>query len=150
MNFPLQTNIKYKTNLNPDVITKRLLKISSGPTKSYEGQIDKLTFDIKRIINYRNSLLPKITGNIRAESDGTIIDVDMRPNRILTIFIGIWFGCVGLLGFLFLPNPMALFPLVLLIFGVFMTIYFFKKETNKSKKDLQTLFEAEIIDLTQI
>jgi hypothetical protein len=29
-----------------------------------------------------------------------------------------------------------------------MTIYMFKKETTKSKIDLQSLFEAEIIDVT--
>lgn len=148
MNIPLKKNITYKTKLHPDIIVERLLKISSGPTKSYEGQIDNLTFDITRVINYRNYHLPIITGIIHIVADETVIDVEMQPSRKRTVLISIWFICCGLFGFLIIPNSLAFIPILLIIYAIFMTIYMFKKETTKSKKDLQSLFEADIIDAT--
>lgn len=153
MNFPPKENIVFTTKLTSDTVAKRLFKICSGPHRTYDGQVNKSAFDIKRIITGQNSFLPKITGKIKSEHEDTIIEVDMRINTGVTVFLWIWLIGTGLLGLFFLPvfsNPIALFPLALFIYGVFLTIYLFKKETNKSKKDLQTLFEAEVLNINEL
>lgn len=44
-------------------------------SKRYEGNIGKKSFDIKRVITYRNHFSPAITGIIDKDSKGTIIQV---------------------------------------------------------------------------
>ena len=43
-------------------------------------------------------------------------------------------------------NPAVFIPFGMLLFVYLLTMGGFKFESNKSKKDLQTIFEAEIIE----
>lgn len=166
MKFLPVENITYKTRLREEEIVKRLSGIiepekvvrmnifSSSPTKSYQGQINGLTFDITRIIRYRNSFLPMIHGTIERDFDGLKIKVKMRLHTFVIVFLCVWCGGVGIVciaslsqafdGSAFDPN--MLIPFGMLLFGYLMAIGGFKFESYKSKKDLQTLFEAEIIE----
>lgn len=166
MKFLPTENITYKTRLKEDEIIRRLSDciepektfrfgiFSSGSTKSYEGQIHGLTFSIKRIIGYRNSFLPRINGVIERDFDGLTIKVKMRLHIFVIVFLCIWCGGVGL-GCIaiftqalnsFEINPVTLIPFGMPIFAYLLTMGGFKFESNKSKKDLQTIFEAEIIE----
>jgi len=155
-------NIVYKTKLKEDEIIERLSDFieprktfrfrifGSDSMKSYEGQITGQTFDIKRIIGYRNSFLPRINGTIKRDYDGTAIEVKMRLHIFVIIFLCVWcgFACmVFLTQVLSSPqfNSVTLTTMGALIFVYAMTMGGFKFESNRSKKDLQTLFEAEII-----
>lgn len=166
MKFLPTENITYKTRLKEDEIIRRLSDciepekifrlgiLSSGSTKSYEGQINGQTFSIKRIISYRNSFLPRINGVIERDFDGLTIKVKMRLHIFVIVFLCIWFGLVGLACIAFLTqtlssseiNPAALIPFGMLLFAYLLTMGGFKFESNKSKKDLQRIFNAEIID----
>lgn len=165
MNFLPKENIVYKTKLKEEEILKRLSDLiepektfrfnvfSNNSLKSYEGQIKGNTFQIKRIINYRNSFLPRVTGLIEKDFDGLTIKVKMRLSIFVIIFLCFWCGAVGL-GFLFALkqgapesqfNPVKLIPLGMLTFVYLMTMLGFKFESNKAKKDLQAAFKANII-----
>ena len=165
MNFLPFENITYKTSLMEDEIIKRLSDcvetqktfridvFSGGAGKPYEGKINSQAFNIKRIINYRNSFLPRITGNIESDFDGIKIYVKMRLHVFVVVFLSVWCGIIGIGSITFLwhayynseVNFAALIPFGMLIFVYGLTTGGFKYESNKSKRDLQEIFQAEII-----
>lgn len=166
MNFLPTENITYKTALKEDEIIRRLSDsvepektvrfsiFSSSSTKSYVGQINGQIFNIKRIIGYRNSFLPRINGIIERDFNGTTIKVRMRLHSLVIVFLCIWCGVVGLGCIAFLTqvisnsefNPATIIPFGMLIFVYALTMGGFKYESNKSKKDFQIIFEADIIE----
>jgi hypothetical protein len=166
MKFLPTENITYKTKLKEDEIIKRLSDniepkktfrggfFGSGSSKLYEGQINNHTFDINRIINYRNSFLPRINGIIEKSNEGTTIKVKMRLHAFVIIFLCIWGGAVGLGCISVLTqafggselDSVTMIPFGMLIFMYILTMGGFKSESSRSKKDLQTIFETEIFD----
>lgn len=165
MKFLPFENITYKTHLKEDELINRLSEhvesekrfrfgmFGSGSSKLYEGEISGLTFNLKRIISYRNSFLPRIHGVIEKEMDGSTIKVKMRLSTFVIVFLCFWFGVVGLACIALISeashlefNPAMLIPFGMLGFAYLMTIGGFKYESIKSKKHLQTLFEADIIE----
>jgi hypothetical protein len=125
--------------------------------KPYEGQISGDTFTINRIINYRNSFLPVITGHISTSPGKTQINVKMRLVTFVSIFISLWLGIVGIvclgtiLAGLFqfkqvLQNgfsPIILIPFGMFLFGCLLTTLAFKAESKKSKDFLKRIFEGQ-------
>jgi len=166
MKFLPTENITYKTRLKEEEIIKRLSEcvepektfrfgvFSSGSIKSYEGKVNARTFDIKRIIGYQNSFLPRINGIIENEYDGLNIRVKMRLHIFVIVFLCFWCGGVGLACITDLIqffgnsefNLASFIPFGMLIFAYGLTMGAFKFESNKSKKDLQRIFEADIIE----
>ncbi|MEJ2104945.1 MAG: hypothetical protein P8X47_10265 [Ignavibacteriaceae bacterium] len=157
--------ITYKTRLDSCEIQERLSKIiepkktfrmtgifGSSNHKPYEGSINGSSFNINRIIGYRNSFLPRINGIIEKDFNGAKINVKMRLHVLVVVFMFIWFGGVGIgclviLSTLFNSesfDPMTLIPFGMLIFGYALVTGGFKYESIKSKKYLAQLFEAEI------
>ncbi len=126
--------------------------------KPYEGQITGESFTISRIINYRNSFLPVITGQLSTFLGKTEIKVKMKPVTLVIVFMSIWLGtvgfaCVGIIlvglfqfkqllqnGF----SPMLLVPFGMFLFGWLLTTLSFKSESKKSKEFLNQIFEAEV------
>jgi hypothetical protein len=163
--FPTE-DITYNTRLKEQEIVKRLSDITEpertfrfgtfghSSSKSYEGQVNAQSFAIKRIIRYRNSFLPRINGIIVKDFDGNKIKVKMRLHSLIIVFMFIWCGGVGLACLAFLTqafsnskfNAGILIPFGMLTFGYVLTMAAFKYESNKSKKDLQLIFEAELIE----
>ena len=123
-------------------------------TKPYQGKVVGNSFNISRIISYRNSFLPRISGNIENTFSGSLIRVKMRLHVAVLVFMCIWGGIVGAVGILFLSqafgstdfDPMMLVPLGMLVVFYVVIMLAFKYESNQSKADLQNLFEAEIIE----
>ncbi len=166
MKFLPTENIVYKTRLKEEEIIRRLSDyvepekipgldaFNSGSTKSYIGQINGQTFNIKRIISYRNSFLPSINGIIEKDIDGLRIKVKMRLHIFVIVLLCIWCGGVGLGILSFMTqafsnsklNPESIIPFGMLIFAYALTMGAFKYESTKSKKDLQKIFEADIIE----
>lgn len=171
INFPTQMkylpfeNITYKTKLSSSEIIKRLNEVTeprklfrisdifrSNNHKPYEGLIEANYFTISRIIRYRNSFLPKISGRIESEFTGTVITVKMRLNTFVLIFMSIWFTGVGLACFAVLAmalngdsfSAFALIPFGMLLFGYAISTGGFKHESLKSKYYFAKLFEASI------
>ncbi len=181
MKFLLYKNIKYKSKLNPAEIVQRLkentehknssslflsfseftisfsgfsFRSSNRYSKPYIGQIDESEFTLKRVIHYRNSVLPIIKGTIHKDFDGTTINVQMRLHTSMIVFFCIWCGIVGFMGigtslhlFNFPDTDIATIgPFVMLLFGVLIIIGAFQYESNKSTHDLIEILDAEIIE----
>lgn len=166
MKFLPIENIIYKTKLKEDEIIKELTKniepkkairfcfFNNNSTKPYEGLISGQTFRMTRIICYRNSFLPRIKGSIEKNYDGLTIKVKMKLNLSTIFFLCIWCGVVGFICLAILLQafryskfePAFIGPFVMLVFAYALTMGAFKYESNISKKDLQKIFQAEIIE----
>lgn len=133
-----------------------LSKFSRNYTKPYTGQIIGTTFTMRRNINYRNSFLPIITGQITTFLGQTQVNIKMRPVTVVLIFMSFWLGIVGLvcIGMLLagllqfkqiLQNgfsPMLFIPFGMFAFGCLLTHFSFKRESKNSKKFLAGLLES--------
>lgn len=123
-------------------------------TKPYQGKIVGHSFNISRIISYRNSFLPQISGTIENTFSGSLIRVKMRLHVAVIIFLCIWGAIMGGVCILFLSqafgstdfDPMMLIPLGMLVVFYVVIMLAFKYESKQSIADLQSLFEAEIIN----
>lgn len=124
--------------------------------KPYTGNITGETFKMSRNINYRNSFLPVITGQVSTFLGQTQVKIKMRPDIIVLIFISFWLGSVGLvcLGTLLIGliqirqilhegfSPMLFIPFVMFAFGSLLTYFAFKNESKKSIDFLASLLES--------
>jgi hypothetical protein len=135
----------------------RFSLISNSYTKPYEGNVTGNSFTISRVINYRNSFLPLINGNISNFVGQTQVKIKMQPVTFVLVFITVWLGVVGLVclvtvigiiskykqifkdGF----SPFLLIPFAMFIFGCLLTYFAFKIESKKSKKFFAALLEGE-------
>lgn len=152
--------IIYRTNLTQQEIIKRLSDFVEPKTfsfgkktiKDYEGSVDTDSFDISRVINYRNSFLPQIYGTIQKNNDRTEIQVTMSLNGIVFLFTIV---CCLMATFSFVIVLMKgirdkeitvefFIPLIMLLFMYGLTMVCFKIESKKSKEYLKNIFEAEI------
>lgn len=162
-------NYVLTTNLSADEVYQRLSDIiepkktfrlsmfNRNSTKPYEGEISRNSFTISRIISYRNSFLPIIHDDISTLFGQTQIQIKMRPETFVVIFMSLWLGAVGLacIGMLLRGlfqirqilqtgfSPMLLIPFGMFIFGCLLTILAFKEESKKSKKNLATLLSGQ-------
>lgn len=102
MRFLPAEDITYKTRLTGDEILRRISEntepekkirlglFGGGSEKIYEGYVGTDTFQISRIITYRNSFLPKISGVIDKGAGGTRIRVKMRLKTFVILFLCVW------------------------------------------------------------
>lgn len=151
-------HITYKTNLSEQEVLTRLsgfvepkkFGLGRNYIKEYEGSIHNNSFEISRVIQYRNSFLPDINGIIQKNNNGTEIQVIMRLNLFVLIFLIFWCSistCVFIMITLTQKKMSVEFfmPLLMLIFVYALTMVCFKIESKKSKEYLRRSFEAEII-----
>tara|TARA_R110000868_G_scaffold384244_4_gene651676 strand:+ start:45 stop:572 length:528 start_codon:yes stop_codon:yes gene_type:complete len=124
--------------------------------KLFEGYLYNDSFEIQRVINYRNSFLPQISGKISTRLDKARIELKLKPHSFVLVFISLWLGGVGLglIGSLIGiftqgVNPLACLPLIVMFgFGIGLTNFGFKTESKKAKNDLTKIFKARIEEKT--
>ncbi|WP_212004448.1 hypothetical protein [Chitinophaga sp. HK235] len=127
----------------------------SDPDRPYEGTFQGNKFVIKRIINYRNSFLPEITGVVTHEVVHTAIKIKMTMAVFVYAFLAIWMLLMSVILFsvksstgeniipLGMLGNIPFLPQVLLCLFVYaVTLGAFKYESIKSKKFLAALFEG--------
>ena len=161
--YTLQSNLsieEIRNRLSEIIAPKQAVSFSlfkNNSTKPYEGEVAGNTFSISRIINYRNSFLPFITGRIDSYSGQTFITIEMRMFMPVIIFMCIWLGATGLVGLLFLLSTLfklkevtqqdfsfvTFVPLIMFLFGWLLMFFAFKAESKKSKQFLLHLLEGE-------
>lgn len=161
--FP-QKNIVYKSkfskievlNFLKDKIEKeKPFAISlTGPnyTKPYIGQILFNKFDIRRVIQYRNSFLPQISGEVFEENNGCTIKVKMEIVNYIKIFIAVWMGIVSIACIIMTLMLLSgkfhisfLGPYLMFLFGFFLVKIPFNFECKRSKTDLAMILKATIV-----
>lgn len=145
-------NIIYTTYLSENEVYNKINEIVNIQ-KNYTGKWANGRFKIKRNINYRNSFLPQIQGELGNEWDKTRIKVKMKLHPFVLTFIIFWLSGV-LMACIVTTYMMTttkgfdaffLIPYIMFVIGCVLTIGAFKVESSKSRKDLQQLFEAEIV-----
>lgn len=129
--------------------------IGRSHEEPYEGEITGDQFRINRVIGYRNSFLPKISGRIEATEKGSIVHVVMRLNAFALIFMSLWMLIVGSILLVCLVIVLrgedrdwsiAAVPAAMLAFGYLMTLGGFKYESILSRKDLEIAMKAVRLD----
>jgi hypothetical protein len=130
---------------------------SPKTNKPYRGEVTSESFRIYRIINYRNSFLPEITGRYKTNDNGTQIQIKMRPNTGVLVFMSIWLGLVGIVCIVIFVvmlmsmkevfkggfSPMVLIPFGMFVFGYGLVTLGFKSESSLSKNYLIKILTAE-------
>lgn len=144
-------------NVEPRKITRWSI-FGKREEKPYQGEVNGTRFKIERIIHYRNSFLPVITGQISTHLDKTVISVRMRPAISVLIFMSVWLGlmgaaCVGELVVACAPfrqlmrhgiSLAALIPFAMFLFGYGLVMISYRNEVTKSKDFLLHLLRAEL------
>ena len=138
--------------------TSFILPMSNkGRLKPYEGQLVGDTFTINKIIDYKNSFLPIITGNISASRGQTEVAIKMGLAPLVLVFIVMWFSIIsmiclsillsGLLRFSQILQPgfdyALLIPFGMLLFFCGITVIPFRIESKKSKQFLAELLNGQ-------
>lgn len=166
--LPYET-LAIKTQLNNKELIQRITEVTDTTGdyhifsfltshKPYRGKIKIDGFEISRWINYRNSFLPIIRGEIAPELSGASIKIIMHPHFIVIIFIFILVSgsiapilrqmlnaILALQSATSFINEFSKVQFDLLVFPLFaygLTMFGFKIESIKSKKYLKELFEA--------
>lgn len=152
INKLIQEDLVYQTELEIGEVKKRLNKIfrEKRSTALYEGDFKGNKFHMGRLIDYRNSFIPQIYGDLSSNSSGTLLRIKMRLATSVSVFvfIGILFS-IGLSFFLFRNGgygesvlEFKLIPWSPLL-GIAMAWFFFKMESSKSKKFMEKLLELQ-------
>jgi len=150
--------ITYKTNLSEQEVLTRLsgfvepkkFGLGRNPMKDYEGFVNKNSFEISRVIKNRNSFLPQINGAIQENNYRTEIEVTMKLDVLVFVFLTFWclinIGVFITIGLTEKKMSLEFFmPLLMLLFVYALTMVGFKSESKQSKEYLKRSFEAEII-----
>lgn len=149
-----QVNKKLQACLEPIPRSFRVGLLRKPTTNTYEGELSGDCFNIQRIIIYRNSFLPTITGCIQQDQLGTTIKIRMRLNMVVMILLLLWCWIIVPLSLTSVVvairdngfTNQTFIPLTLLVFTYSITMTGFKFESRRSKLSLQRLFEADMIE----
>ena len=117
-------------------------------SKPFEGSITGEQFAISRVIGYRNSFLPRISGRIHQGSTGATIDITLALHPVVMIFMAVWLLGVGCAGFAVMNvgfragtfEPSSLILIGMFVFGVLLCTLGFNFEAAKAKSLLKQLF----------
>ncbi|MEB3217129.1 MAG: hypothetical protein VKN72_12995 [Nostocales cyanobacterium 94392] len=146
------------THLRPDRVEAKLLNyvepyqlirfsfpFAPPPDKPYEGKVENGYFRIQKISRYKKrNNLPIIEGKISPEQRGSIINIIIKPNKLLNFmmfFLPLFYA--SLIGFGLLSNSgrTMVFPLFAFFFGCIFYFIFIKSFKSDLKKDKQFLLE---------
>jgi hypothetical protein len=103
----------------------------------FVGSVDRESFKLRRVIRYRNSFLPTISGKIHHSPTGTRVNVVMFMHPFVTVFMAFWLSIVAWSIGLTLgsPNPsIALGPGAMFLFGLGLTCGGFFPEAFKARR----------------
>lgn len=148
--------ITLTTKISKEEVLKRIDK-----SKKYKGRVDNNSFRIQRVINYRNTYFPQITGNVYEENNLTRVEVNMTLDIITLVCIGIWMVIMLFFNSFFpdfsimfydmdLPpyiiDNMHYLVVAISIAGMY-AMFHWKCEQNK--EHLQEILDAEIVTNTK-
>lgn len=117
----------------------------------FEGTVNPQSFQLRRILNYRNSFAPDIKGKISDDAFGSRIEVTFSIHPLAFVLFAFILG-IGMLvtaiimfasfssgGF----NLQALLPVIALPAAVAIFYYAFHSERKTSTQLLENIFQAE-------
>lgn len=154
----LLTKQEVLKRLDSVVEPKRSFHFFGSREKPYQGKIAGPHFEVSRIINYGNSFLPMIKGDVESEIIGSSVLISMQPHIFVIVFMPLWVGGMGVFFLVTLisllssslqvniTNPSLLRPLEAMFVFCVAALVAFKFEAIKSKKFFEELFEAAEVE----
>lgn len=139
-----------RLKLKIDPPTRFILWFSDKKSeKDYQGRFSANGFEIVRIIKYRNSFLPIITGTFMNGSPGTQIHVKMQLALFVKVFLCFCLGAISLFLIFLIVSQISnrefdrviLVPFGMFTFGYLLALFGFKYESAKSRQFLEELFK---------
>jgi len=134
--------------LRAHVEPRRMFRVglpSSANDKRFQGVIDADSFNITRVIGYRNSFLPQVSGKVRTSGSRSVIDVQMAlfaPVIVLVIAIAammfLIIGAVAMEGDVAALASLQIMPA--LAYGAVLWAFWF--EAEKQERALREIFQA--------
>ena len=159
MSFIPYENLTFETSLSMDeaVVTlskeiepKRFFRNPfSTRYKTFEGRVEKNSFEIRRIIISNNPFLPIIKGRFEPTFEGTRVILRMTIDPFVKIILFLIFSWVAVGIIAPLLNSMtystfninmSVFKVILLVSAYLAITGFFKRESVKARKILIRLF----------
>ncbi|QKQ75008.1 hypothetical protein [Nostoc sp. TCL240-02] len=134
--------------LNAKVEPQKAFRFSNNHAP-YQGTISEESFQIRRVIHYRNSFLPLIRGRFEVESQQTVIHVQMSIHSFVMVFLGFWFLFwysavvpIALTGAM--PNYVAALFVVMPMLMLFIFWTAFWSEANRSRSELTQILQGQV------
>ena len=154
--FEIKTQMSLETavaTIKSSIEPKKFFRFSSG-NAAFQGEVSYDGFKITRIIHYRNSFLPVVSGKFLPGNSGVRVVVHLGLHRLVSAFTCLWFGGVGfsiirsvaeLLSEQTPASLMLFIPFGMMIFGCALVSGGFWFEAKKQKSMLIKLLNgAEI------
>ncbi|MFK7934630.1 MAG: hypothetical protein AB8G22_14055 [Saprospiraceae bacterium] len=141
---------KIETALEPRKMFRGSGFLKAEEHKFFQGEIRGNTFDMVRIINYRNSFLPQIKGVVSEENGSSVVTIKLKLTLFTTVFLCLFCGFLVtfLIAALFVTEQpdnsisTVFFALGMLLVVYLMTIIGFKVESKKVKEYFAKLIAA--------
>ncbi|UPT64290.1 MAG: hypothetical protein M0D54_07080 [Hyphomonadaceae bacterium JAD_PAG50586_4] len=111
---------------------------NSANDDRFEGDVTVDSFNVCRIIGYRNSFLPVVEGAVHSSGPGSRIEVRMRLFVFVYVFVAVW--AISLGGALF--TDFWPFALGMLGFLYALTMGGFWCDASKQEQTLRKVFQA--------
>ena len=111
--------------------------------KTFQGTVGADTFDIQRIIRYRNSFLPRIRGTIQAETAGSSISVTMSLPGPVLIFLVVWLAIALTATFESMSRSGLTTAIAIVVFVWLMTAGGFAFEAAKAERALCKILRSK-------
>ncbi len=133
------------------IVEPKKFRLFDRGEKPFEGTAESGRFTIRRLIRYRNSFLPVVSGVIQPAPGGSTIRITMRPMIFVMIFCVFWLSGVLSIGGVLLSqlswsniqaNPMGLIPVGMVVFFLILVNGGFWFEANKQRKMLTNVFNG--------
>ena len=166
MKFWPSDTFEIKTTMSPEEIVaalnsriepKKLFRFSSDHAP-FQDDISRDGFKITRVVHYRNSFLPIVTGRFLPGNSGIKVVIRLGLHPFVTAFMCVWFGGVGLgvigtisglLSGQAPASPMLLIPFGMLVFGWALVSGGFWFEAKKQKSILFEMFNIAVQNSTR-
>jgi len=144
--MPYRT-VAFQSELTPAEAAARLQSALAGAGE-LRGSVDGDRFRVRRVIRYRNSLLPVVSGTVTHSAGGSEVRLVMRLAWWVLAFGIVWFGAmlavfVGLMRDGVIPaSPVSfLIPMAIVFFGAALFWAPFRYEANLVERLLRALLE---------
>jgi hypothetical protein len=151
-----------ETPLSPQVAAQRIREMTSEPPAGmvtfgrpdrrartpFLGRVDDRAFQIRRVIGYRNSFLPRIRGRIEPATVGSTVRITMAVHPVVILFLVVWLAIIGRFAYtetiapLLAGQPPGWFAAVMLLLMLTLTVGSFWYEASQARKLLQDALRA--------
>jgi hypothetical protein len=147
--FAIQTRLSL---FDAECALERLVAVErdESPIKPFIGRVEKRTFKFRRVISYRNSFIPIISGQIIQGEGGAVLRGAMRLHFFAAAFMAFWIGmfvgpAVSEVSRALREHHVssALDVVFVPLFGIALTVFGYYPERRKAMRLLTDAFQSK-------